>query len=237
MKKLFKTLFSSLLVALIIASLSVSAFAADSSVTFNGHNEGFSFAPGSEYSSTDLFDSFKNCMPGDTLSETITVTNDSDDSDYIKMFVRAEAHDDAANPLSDKVAESESVASMTDFLSQLHMKVYNGDALIFDASPDKLDGMADNVLLGTFRNGESSTLTVELSVPADLGNEYAKRVGEVDWVFLTEAFDDPEPPVEDDDLIQTGSLAWLVPILAVPGALMIVFGTVVVFRSKETENA
>lgn len=236
MKKITKAVSSALLSFMICASLCISAFAADSSVTFNGHDEGFSFAPGSEYTSTDLFDSFKDCMPGDTLTETISVTNDSDDSDYIKMFVRAEAYDEVDNPLSDKVAESETIASMQDFLSQLHMKVYNGDALIFDASPDELDGMADNVLLGTFRKGESTTLTVELDVPDDLGNEYAKRVGEVTWVFLTEAYDDPEPPV-DDDLIQTGSLSWLVPVLAIPGALMIAFGAIVIFRSKETENA
>ena len=29
---------------------------------------------------------------------------------------------------------------------------------------------------------------MELKVPAELGNEYAHRVGEVDWVFLVEAF-------------------------------------------------
>lgn len=54
-------------------------------------------------------------------------------------------------------------------------------------------GLSDNVLLGTFRHGESTMLTVELSVPIELGNKYAARVGEVDWVFSVEALDDPEP--------------------------------------------
>ena len=126
---------------------------------------------------------------------------------------------------------------MKDFLSQLKMDVYNGDALIFSASPNELDGLSENVLLGTFRKGESSTLTVELSVPVDLSNEYAHRVGEVDWVFLTEEFDDPQPPKEDDDLIQTGALLLPVPVLSVVGASMIALGAILTIRKKEDENA
>ena len=72
MKKLFKS-GSALLLALVMAlSLSVTAFAADSSITFKGLAEGFETQPGSEYTETDLFDNFKNVMPGDQLTETIS---------------------------------------------------------------------------------------------------------------------------------------------------------------------
>ena len=30
-----------------------------------------------------------------------------------------------------------------------------------------------------------------------MGNEYANRIGEVDWVFVVEGFDDPTPPSPD----------------------------------------
>jgi hypothetical protein len=43
------------------------------------------------------------------------------------------------------------------------------------------------------------TLDVELSVPIGLDNRYANRIGEVDWVFIAEGFDDPTPPPPDDD--------------------------------------
>lgn len=96
------------------------------------------------------------------------------------------------NPLSPKVAEKESVATMTEFLSKLSMKVWNGTELIYDASPDQLDGLKSNKLLGTFRTGETVTLKVELSVPIELDNKYANRVGEVDWIFHVEAYNESQ---------------------------------------------
>ncbi len=240
MKKFFESVSAAVIASSLLLSLSISSLAADSSVTFNGHNKGFDFKPGSEFTATDLFDNFKGVMPGDTLTETITVTNNSSDSDYVKLYIRALAHDEDTNPLSPKVAEHETVASMKDFLSQLNMKVYEGEKVIFNASPDELDGMAENVLLGSFEKGEGTTLTVELSVPLDLSDEYANRVGEVDWVFLTEGFDYPTPPAEEkpeDSLIQTGALNLPVPILAVLGAGLIALGAIIVSKKEEQEDA
>ena len=55
-----------------------------------------------------------------------------------------------------------------------------------------MDGLKDNKLLGTFRTGDTATLKVELAVPIDLGNEYANRVGEVDWIFHVEAYNESQ---------------------------------------------
>ena len=129
MKRTCKTIFSLVLTLLLTVSLATSAFAA-SSITFKGFSDGFDFQPGSEYTETDLFDGFKNVMPGDTVTDTITVTNEATDCDYVNLYMRAEAHDEAGNPLSEKAAEKESVATMTEFLSQLSMKVWNGTELI-----------------------------------------------------------------------------------------------------------
>lgn len=192
MKKSFKTITSLVLMLLVVMSISVTAFAASPSITFEGFSKGFDFQPGSEYTETDLFNSFKNVMPGDVLTETITFTNSATDCDFVNLYMRAEAHDETANPLSPKVAEKETVATMTEFLSKLSMKVWNGTELIYDASPDQLDGLKSNKLLGTFRTGETATLKVELSVPIELDNKYANRVGEVDWIFHVEAYNESQ---------------------------------------------
>lgn len=192
MKNFMKRLSSLALALLLVLCLSTTAFAASPSITFEGFSKGFDFQPGSEYTETDLFGGFKGVMPGDVLTETITFTNSAKDCDFIQLSMRAVAHDGQANPLSEKVAESETVATMAEFLAQLSMKVWNGTELIYEASPDELDGLANNVFLGTFRTGETATLKVELTVPIDLGNKFANRVGEVDWVFHVEAYNESQ---------------------------------------------
>ena len=192
MKKSCKATFTLVLMLLMVMSLASTAFAASPSITFNGFSKGFDFQPGSEYTETDLFGSFKNVMPGDTVTETITFTNSAADCDFVNLYMRAEAHDETANPLSPKVAEKETVVTMTEFLSKLSMKVWNGTELIYDASPDELDGLKTNKFLGTYHSGEKATLKVELNVPIELGNEYANRVGEVDWIFHVEAYNESQ---------------------------------------------
>ena len=189
MKKLFKSGSALLLALIMVLSLSVTAFAADSSITFKGLEEGFEAQPGSEYTETDLFDNFKNVMPGDQLTETITLKNQASDCDYINVYLKALVHDEDGNPLSEKVAETETVASMQDFLKQLTMRIYNGEKLIYNSTPDQAGALADNVFLGKLSKGEELSLKVELDVPIELGNEYANRVGEVGWTFLVEAIE------------------------------------------------
>lgn len=192
MKKSFKAICSLVLMLLMVMSLASTAFAVSPAITFHGFSRGFDFQPGSEYTETDLFGNFKNVMPGDTVTETITFTNSAADCDFVNLYMRAEAHDETANPLSPKVAEKETVATMTEFLSKLSMKVWNGTELIYDASPDQLDGLKTNKFLGTFRTGETATLNVELTVPIGLDNKFANRVGEVDWIFHVEAYNESQ---------------------------------------------
>ena len=203
MRNSFKKLSSLLLALTLLLSLSLTAFAADSVIEYKGREAGFGAAPGSEYTATDLFDNFKNVMPGDQLTESIQIKNSANDCDLIKVYMKAVVHDENGNPLTysgsfentdgkdqDKVAgqRDETVATMQDFLSQLTMNIYNGDQLIYSASPDEAGALADNVFLGSLAAGASMALRVELNVPIELGNEYANRVGEVDWVFTVESF-------------------------------------------------
>ena len=189
MKRIFKSIFVVFVALTMLFGISATAIADDAIVVFKSAQEGFDFGGGSEYGATDLFGNFKNVMPGDKLAENISIRNDATDCDYIKLYIRAVPHDEIDNPLSDEVAESETVASMKDFLAQLTMRIYNGEALIYEASPDQAGALANNVLLGTLYPEESLTLRVELDVPLELGNEYAHRMGEVDWVFLAECIE------------------------------------------------
>lgn len=185
-----KRVLSFLTVLLVLLTMAVPAFAAESAVTWQGQEKGFGFAPGSEYTTSDLFDGFKNVMPGDRLKETISLKNAASDSDYIRLYLRAVSHDSSTNP---PIATSDETAvSMADFLSQLTMRVYNGTTLIYEASPDKTAGLTENVFLAQLASGENVTLTVELDVPTSLSNAYANRLGEVDWVFTAEQFGEPE---------------------------------------------
>lgn len=217
---------STLLMALaLVLSLSVPAFA--SSVTFEGKSKGFALDGHNQLTATDLFGNFKNLMPGDSLSETITIQNVARDCDYIKLYIRAVPHG-SGNGLSGEVAEIEdSVASMQDFLSQLYMEVYQGSSRIYSGSPDELDGFRDNVYLGRYKKNQGTTLTVTLNVPADLDNEYAFRAGEVDWVFTVECYD------ESGKLIQTGQNNWPIAVLLSLGVVVMAAGVVMISRKRK----
>ncbi|MBQ8816692.1 MAG: sortase B protein-sorting domain-containing protein [Lachnospiraceae bacterium] len=215
MKKTIKNMVRLLVSGILLFTTVIPAQAANPNVTYTGQAEKFIFTPGTEYSPTDLFPDFKDLMPGDTVKETITVSNMAGDCDYVKIYLRAQAHDEEGNPLSyDEAYEAadgndqsgiagerdETPATMADFLAQLSMKVYDNERTFLDASAADLGGLSENVLLGILHAGESATLTVELEVPIELGNEYMSRVGEVDWVFTVETFDEeptPTPTPED----------------------------------------
>lgn len=205
MKRSFRTVFALLMAFSVIMSLGITAFAAQSTISFNGKEEGFKIAPGSEYTATDLFGNFKDVMPGDKRTETIIFTNNSKDCQYIRLYMQAVLHDAEGNPISYSESfenkdgkdqadvdgqRDETLATMADFLAQLNMKIYNGETLIFDAAPGELDGLKEPVLLGSVANGETVELTVELNVPITLDNRYANRVGEVDWKFIAEGLMD-----------------------------------------------
>ena len=154
----------------------------------------------------------------------------------MKLYIQALAHDEEKNP---PVAETtETVATMTEFLSRLSMKVWNGTELIYDASPDELDGLAEPKLLGTFRKGDTATLTVELTVPLKLDNDFANCLGEVDWKFIAEEYTSGggNPTVTPGTLIQTGQLNWPIAVLAAAGGVLIALGWVIL-RKKRHGNA
>ena len=102
-----------LLSSVFVLSNSVSASALNSAVYFEGGADNFVIYP-----NHDLFDNFKNVYPGDKLTEEIKVRNTAPEYDYVKIYLRAETHDDITNP---PISTDDDTATMHDFLRQLSL--------------------------------------------------------------------------------------------------------------------
>ena len=99
MKKFMKKLLSLAMILAALAALAVPALAADAVVSRKG-NDIVIETTGSGYTDTDLFDNFKNVMPGDERTEAITIKNNVTGYDYVKLYIRAVPHDEQGNPLT-----------------------------------------------------------------------------------------------------------------------------------------
>ena len=152
MKKLFKLAFSLSLTVALVMALSLTAFAG--TVTFNESAKDFVFEPGSEYSPTDLFDDFKNVMPGDVITDTVEIKNNIRAGNAADLWFKANGAREMPEGVND-----------IDFLSQLKLKVSKEDGTVVAEVP--LD-TTDWVHLGYFENSESTKLNLELTVPAEL---------------------------------------------------------------------
>lgn len=241
MKKTCKTMLSLLLALVMALSLSVSAFAADPTVdiVYKGRDKLLITPKTPNFTTTDLFGSFKGMMPGDTRIETITFKNESTSrNSYVELYIQAISHDAANQPEDEAIAD---VEKMNGFLSQLTMKVTNAvdGKVIFEGSPDKKGDLANSVLLGTFyRGAEKTILKVELSVPQEMDNTYANMHGEVDWQFIAREYTSGggKPTTTPGTLIQTGQLNWPIAVLAAAGGVLIALGWVIL-RKKRHGNA
>lgn len=183
-----------LCVCMLLLSCVMPAFAVDGNVTYRENAGDFIFAPGSEYSPTDLFPEFKDVMPGDSITQPITVKNDASHKVKVKIYMRSlGAHEDSV-----------------DFLSKLHLRVEKSEentmAYMFDAAANETAQLTEWVCLGTLYSGGEVNLNVILDVPVELDNAYQQQIGYLDWEFMIEEFTieptDPEPPKTGDDFKQ-----------------------------------
>jgi len=188
----FKRIVSFLLV---IFCLTTTVVAADSTVTYSGNSGKFIFAPGSSESPTDLFDGFKGVMPGDILTEQITVKNNANDKVDVKIYLRALG-----------------AAGGEVFLNQMKLTVtQTGGNKLFEAQAGETAQLTEWKSLGTFKYGAKVTLDVSLEVPIEMGNEFQNAVGELQWEFRVEEYPIKEGPQTGDEtpLVLYGTAAAL----------------------------
>ena len=189
--------------------------AQDGNVTYDGNAKDFIFAPGSEYSPTDLFADFKNLMPGDSVSQKITIDNDISKEVKIKIYMRSLGADQQSQ----------------EFLSQLSLTVVqDGKTNLFDAPASETAQLTDWVYLGTLYSGGKIDLDVTVSVPITLGNDFQDAVGKLTWEFMAE-----ELPVETTDPRPTGdnsNIYVAMTVMAVSAAAL----TVVLALKKKKEQ-
>ena len=174
------------LILTLVLSISVTAFAAEGNVMYDGDAAKFLFAPGSKHSPSDLFADFKDVMPGDTISQKILIKNKASNKVQAKIYLRAlGAHDGSA-----------------DFLSQLQLDVeVVGKQEHYASAADQAGELAQWKCLGTFDSGDEAELNVTLTVPTSLESQYMDQIGMLDWEFIVE-----EIPV-DPSVPQTGDAA------------------------------
>ena len=180
-----------LIAIIIVISFVLPVYAADGKVTYDGNAKEFIFNPRSEHSPTDLFPNFKDVMPGDSLTQKITVKNDAAHNVKVKIYIRSlGAHEDSV-----------------EFLSKLGLKVQKSDendmAYMFDAAANETAQLTDWVYLGMLYSGGEVNFDVILDVPIELENEFQSKIGYLDWEFRIEEFpvepDDPQAPQTGDN--------------------------------------
>lgn len=217
---------SVLLVLIMVLAMSVNVFATqpggavdgglpepdvDGSVTYEGKANQFIFAPGSEYSPTDLFTNFKGVMPGDVLTEQIVLKNAKSTGVKVKVYMRA---------LGAQLDTDE-------FLSQMTLTVKkNGTSDLFEAPADQTAQLTDWVALGTLSAGGEMTLDVELNVPVEMGNDCAFQIGYLDWQFKVEEIPETPKTGDESNLLFYGGVATL--------SLVLLIAVLVAYKRRKT---
>ena len=206
-----KKIITLLVVCILALSSVMPVYAADGKVTYSGNAGNFVFEPGSDHSLTDLFPNFKGVMPGDNLTQKITVKNNANNKVKVKIYIRSlGAHEDSV-----------------EFLSQLALKVKKSEdnkmAYMFDAKANETAQLDRWVCLGTLYSGGEVNLDVTLTVPVELDNEFQNKIGYLDWEFMVEEMpaepDDPVKPGDDSNkliyfTLMLGSVIFLIILLA-----------------------
>lgn len=211
-RKLIKVITTCFCVAAILAMNCVEVFAAAdpfamaSSVDLNGQDD-FKINAGKD---NDLFSNMKGLMPGDEVSNTISINNNS--SRRVTFYLKASCDykasgKDAVNG-NGKVVTVDGKIFHEDLLDLIDMTISADNTVIYSgkASGKTMDGQDSELItsnygikIGDVAAKASAQLTVTIKLPgAEMTNEYMDAFGAVDWMFIVEGSNSPSGGGGDD---------------------------------------
>lgn len=168
----------------------------------DGNGARFTFTHTGDGSSTNLFPNFSNCMPGDSLTQTIRVQADGQNGvQGAKIYLRAEIDGDAS-------AKEDSDISYNDVIEHIGMTVSkngvplasNKTAKLFsqlDAADDLKSNVFSNVFIAEVGpKTDPVDLDVTIDVDPAMGNAFQEAAAHITFVFSVEDNELPPPPLE-----------------------------------------
>jgi len=129
-------------------------------VIYNGTLRAFSFR---NVTNTDLFELYKDLVPGDVKEQPITLKTQLMRKET-SIYLRAECTSEVQEALKDCV-----------------MDVYLEDELIV-----KNHLIFENTILGTFTKADEKEITVMLHIPTAYGNEISGKEFQIKWIFTAQ---------------------------------------------------
>ena len=217
MKKITKCMTDLVLVPKLLSAMCITAFA-QGNVTYEGNAKEFVFAPGSEYSPTDLFTDFKGVMPGDSITQQVVIKNTADKKVTVRIYMRALGAQEGSE----------------EFLSRMNLTV-SGNREIFNAPADQTAQLTDWVYLGEFSSGAEAAMDVTLHVPITMDDDFQESIGYLDWQFKAEEIPVPTPVVPTPETGDTMNMGLWIGLAAVC-ALGVVFVVVAKNRMNKKED-
>ena len=240
MKKLSKRLMAVVLCVAVLAScglLFVAAQGNEPTIIFDAATKTFSFqnAPLTDGRYPDLFSNMKNLMPGDRVSQEIKVKVKNAGADTVKLMLKAEnaSAEDDRDPtnndydklMSYRTESGKGVQLSVNFEGKSYSDklVYTGE--LTNLPEDALERTSDGVYLGAYTGDDSEkTMTVNLALPIEMGNEYQGLAANLGWVITAEIIpyesgggggggggtEIPEEPVPGGPLDLTNHYAYII---------------------------
>ncbi|MDO4518934.1 MAG: hypothetical protein Q4B47_01345 [Eubacteriales bacterium] len=118
----------------------------------------------------DFFSNFGYLMPGDTLKDSVKITNFTDEK--LQLWFRTD--------------HSEASQEQYDLMRQMRMKIYRDDLKIYEGNVAS-DLLEKEICLYVLEPREQGILSFEIEVPTSIDNTYALADGLVRWHFRAES--------------------------------------------------
>ncbi len=173
----------------------------------------------------NFFSKLGHILPGDSISETVSINNKKETN--IEYFVSTEKLDGVSE-------------NGLELLEKLKLKIISGNGVIYEGKLVDLD----NVSLGTYTPKSESNFEFIITVPSELGNEYANIYSAIKWNFsVSEGEKEPEkapekkPEEPKPESPQTGDTKFMIAIIVfVVSAIGLIIVLVLEKKRKKKNN-